>query len=1611
MHALMLHHDSRLSPCLQYLLVVATTASVNGYAVTFDDQSVHGRMHIRPTPFSVRTDGVVVDRIVGTAEGRIFCAGRDGSVHEVVYSDPTAAAASGLTGIVASAAGLLGSWVRSALSGADGSAAPSAKRARRIAHEPSGDRDGDGGGGAWSLGSLLRAVTASVFSPAAVELEDLLVDHDRRLLYARGSDGSLRLYDYGAEPADMHGKRAIAATAAVPQPPLSVPGGPLRLVALIDDIEAACHRFCDSGAGGAVGAGVGGGAYVASPHNAHRPAANTFVPNFAARALAGGAAGAAAAAAGAAAGGIALAAGAVSPLGAAWPVASMHVIPPSVSAGVHLALVSASGVRIYLSTLAPHRYNMAFAGAAALGLMGVPGQAQAGIYDGEGAVGSALTVVHIALPPPAAARAAYTAAGSPFLAPASSAGHDPIALPSAAASPLARVVTAHVGSGVSLMAVMPTAAAAAAAGAGAGAGGAAGGGGGATCRLIGLATDSLEYPRAGGMPGAGGAGARELCVRESVQEVQLPPGASIVHAVGEEPCPPSLWQDSIYTAAGALSLPERETCVAPAAGDAAAVRQGVLPPKGSTAAKVPDVRVARDAARALGPGPGGAGGAGALHAPPKAPPTLLDLASSMVPQAQLEESGTAPRFHHVMRRRLWEAGRQIPVPEASLQLPDALAGDASLRVFVVLTDVGVFKLARRRLIDQVASVLRNYDPAREGAPHAPGAIAAAAAATGAGGLAAGAALADAPAAANSVLLAHIPVDELFALLAALACGAPDLRALATRNARASASRGVPGSVARAAGTPSGSGLADVDAVVMQRAAVACRKLMRVPSWNRRDGHALPAHALYGPDDLLFSPQAAGLFLLAARMLRPFAAAACFTAPPGSPPGTFPKDSDIPKAVKLKLLPRYTPGEATALRDSLAALSKRLAELVPFAQRNAEAATLITVARTNRVPPIPPVGVPSGVIDGPLNPADGGAMQLRANCLEMQLLVGLQQFATRATQVAALLAAISHPLAGGAAALQSLSSDKVRQFAQATLSSFAVDGGPALDAARRRADAMDPADPAYLALVAAAPHAGAAGGAGGHQAYALDLMRDSPGRAVAKELASRLAQSLSSAGALDASAGAAFLDAGGLGGFGGGIGGAVVGFAAVGGDGAVAIPALAGTGSGASAGSVAAAAGADPASRLGAQLLRECPSFFSEGWQAWLNACSRLEAALGEGVSPRDRAAALQASQLAALRAVQCMDAPSLAAELPSILSVAVHYCAAGLGDYTGCTALVSMAGALLAGGAEAAGSLPDDYTDVAAAPLDPGDGTGLVSLFRNKIAAIAAPRAAAAAGGAGGAGGAAGEPPSYGAFAKELQARRELAPPETRRVTELRLAAYCCLLGLLQAARDLALPGAAGGANGDRAAAELVQTILRVPDALLHYTVFRWLESQGMLSFLTEGVASPHLEAYLTHHCAGGAGEAEQLLVRYLRAHMLAGRAARTLARLATQDTAPAAAALAGGAGVGSYPRIDRRVAWLQEAVDEASRPREAQGIDSVTASERDMWADKLVAMNAQTEVVAALQGLVEVDAAGAAAAPGGPIASLATRLAFVELLTLRDLYIVCMDNGLLSQALFVLSE
>ena len=73
-------------PQIKYLLVVTTSIEIIILGICFTNDDMN-ELTIIPDPlFSVSTEGILFQSIKGTADGRIFLAGRDGCLHEVIYS-------------------------------------------------------------------------------------------------------------------------------------------------------------------------------------------------------------------------------------------------------------------------------------------------------------------------------------------------------------------------------------------------------------------------------------------------------------------------------------------------------------------------------------------------------------------------------------------------------------------------------------------------------------------------------------------------------------------------------------------------------------------------------------------------------------------------------------------------------------------------------------------------------------------------------------------------------------------------------------------------------------------------------------------------------------------------------------------------------------------------------------------------------------------------------------------------------------------------------------------------------------------------------------------------------------------------------------------------------------------------------------------------------------------------------------------------------------------------------------------------------------------------------------------------------------------------------------
>jgi len=1601
---------------LQYLLVVATSAALHLYALSFDGDSVHGRMHVHETYYTLPTDGVVLQRVVGTAEGRIFCCGRDGALHEVCYYDYAAAgggAAGGAVAVLQSAAAKVGGWIGEGLGigrGVPLLAGPASKRARRVV------QTGDAGSGAGWLGSvlsgLLRLAGSSLFTATPWELVDAAVDHDRRLLYTLGSDGSLRCYWLGPDPsrlltqggAGAAGGALAAAAAAAAGGAAGGYGSPLPDPVVCLDVEAACRSFCAPGAG------------AATPHDQPRPSAAKFRPGLAAAAAEAAAAGGSGAGAAPGAGlPSAAAGGAASVLGAAWPVASLHIVAPCDSLHVHLVTTSLSGVRTYWSTLSPQRFRertaagLGFAGGlpgafapVPVGAWGAPRE-RAGSDGVPGGEGSSLTVVHIALPPPAAARAEYCAgayAEEGGGAGGRQAGFAP-ALEAPSASSLRGVVASHVAGGVTLVATA--------------AGVAAGGGGGGSCRLVALCHDPLLHGR------AAASRSDDSTLRESVQEVAAPAAAAggaglgwgMVHAIGEEPACPSLYRDAPFTQAGALALPQRDTCLVPGPVDAFAVRCG------KRAEELPSPQAVRGLpVRTAG---------GAAHAGLGEAPTAADVAEALVVEAAgaggadpLSNAGAAPRHHQVMRRRLWGvagpgcSAPQAPVPDVSLELPDPAAEASSMRVFVVLTDSGVVKLARRRFIDQVAGLLRVVQPLREDASTAAAAAAAAATAGGAGrtwqggSASGGASLAGtarqsgvfgasaAAAAAGGLrggpslavqayafLAQQCVPEDLGQALVALACGAREVGgageggAVGARATRSSAGgrsgfraggaafsppSSLPSSAAAAAVGSGGAALRPDS--LPRRALDTLSQLEGRPKWRS----AAPHLQGWPASDLEFSLRVGSLLLYTARLLRPFATQPALAWAPQEPQVDMRGAPSPLAAPRLRMLPRCSRGEAAALQQQLRSLAELLRRLFPFVSQPDE--QHLQRALSLGMPALPSRGGAGG--QGARGEAGAGAggssegdRQSRANGLEIMYVVGLARLVERAAEAASLLAEVADAGCGGITACD----DAARGADQATrdllslpdrcgLLALAVEGGPALEAALAAAAAIDtstPAGQAQLRAEAAAP--------------TRDLLRDSPGRRVAQELLPRMLAALQ---ALPAT----LLPAASPPGAGGLAWTARSGLAATASSSSFA--------AGLGAAGPAAAAGAGGAAVALASRLREvCPAYFSAAQRHLLEAEARARAA-AEAASPAERAAHLDASKRAAAAAVSSQDGASLASSLPGIVALSLAY--ARIGDLRGAAAIVVVAATHLAASAASgaagspAASLPADYAAVAGA-------VDVEGAMRGFGAALAKATAGAGRG------------LGLAALRQDADVQAALAPVlATPSATAQRVQLYALLLALLQACRAGTVEGgrpassaaaAAASAPSSAAFADLYADLCRVPDALLHDTLFRWLQREGEAGLLLAS-PSPHLQGFLE----GRAGD-EALLVRYLTRQGQAGRAARRLAGLALSRE--------------PGPSVAQRVDWLEQAAQLAALPRSSQGGEAVSEGERQRWGGQALVLRAQLRLLQAVRA--SEAACGAGSPPQQQWSAMAAALDAGGVFPLHELLAYAQAAGMVEQQLLIISE
>ncbi|CAL1535434.1 unnamed protein product, partial [Lymnaea stagnalis] len=152
-------------PHIQYLLCLATPIDIVLLGVSFyktfdggSGDSLGGEMHLLPDPlFSIPTDGVYITSIVGADNGRVFMAGKDGCLYELIYQAEDG-------------------WF--------------SRKCRKVNHSTS------------SLSFLIPSFLNFSFSEDD-PIVQISIDNTRGILYARTQKGTIQVFDLGENNTGM----------------------------------------------------------------------------------------------------------------------------------------------------------------------------------------------------------------------------------------------------------------------------------------------------------------------------------------------------------------------------------------------------------------------------------------------------------------------------------------------------------------------------------------------------------------------------------------------------------------------------------------------------------------------------------------------------------------------------------------------------------------------------------------------------------------------------------------------------------------------------------------------------------------------------------------------------------------------------------------------------------------------------------------------------------------------------------------------------------------------------------------------------------------------------------------------------------------------------------------------------------------------------------------------------------------------------------------------------------------------------------------------------------------------------------------------------------------
>lgn len=195
---------------IRWLLVVVTPVEVVLLGVSIDDGS--NELTLIPTDIVVSTDGVLMCKVVGTSNGRIFMAGLDGHLYELSYSD------------------LKSSMLGKLFGGGEGGQRRR-KRARKVTHNPS------------FLSSYLVPEAVRAFFAADTRLDDIAYDERRKCLYTLSSTGVISLYKIndGEPGSSLNHVASVNAARDANRHARSVTGAAREIVSLFPTLSPSVH--------------------------------------------------------------------------------------------------------------------------------------------------------------------------------------------------------------------------------------------------------------------------------------------------------------------------------------------------------------------------------------------------------------------------------------------------------------------------------------------------------------------------------------------------------------------------------------------------------------------------------------------------------------------------------------------------------------------------------------------------------------------------------------------------------------------------------------------------------------------------------------------------------------------------------------------------------------------------------------------------------------------------------------------------------------------------------------------------------------------------------------------------------------------------------------------------------------------------------------------------------------------------------------------------------------------------------------------------------------------------------------------------------------------------